>query len=134
MAVNIKPAGLSTTALVANQLSLTVSYSERFRKPRCCKGGKPVQTAVTYSTGQAVLSGGSVFVPVIATLTAVYILRNGATSVKTFTEVFDLSFQGQTDVPASVSVEKSGTNSSTTTDCCGNTLLIVDDSIIVALA
>ena len=133
--VTIKPAGLATTTLVANQLSLTASYLEKYKKPCCCKGNAPVQVSVTYTNGKVTLSSSSVVVvPVIANITVVHILNNGTTKVTHFAEVFDITFQGQTALPSSVTITSLGYQYNTYTgSCSGITQLTIDDSITIQL-
>lgn len=132
--VVVKPAGLATTALVANQVSLTVSFIEQYHKPKGCKNSSPIQTSVSYSTGSLTTSGTSVFIPIIATITAVYLMRNGESKGVTFTEVFEVAMQGQDALASSVTIESLGRINNTSNSCCGTTNLIVDDSITVAIA
>lgn len=132
--IDIKPSGSATSAQTANQLGLTVSFLERYRKPRRCSKSKPIQTTVTYSVGDLSLNGTTLFVPVIATVTAVYLLQSGGTASKTFVETFTISFQNQDALTSGATVTKYGTVTDISTSSYGVTTLLIDDSIIIAVA
>lgn len=132
--VTVKPAGLSGTTLTANQVSLTVSFLEQFRPPRRCRNMTPIQITVSYSTGSPVIGGAAEFVPVVAIVTAVYLMCDGTTKLKTFAEQFDISFQGQDLISSSVVINSLGRTSKATTSCCGITNLTLDDSITITVS
>lgn len=132
--VTVKPAGLSSTAQTANQVSLTVSYSERYRKPSRCKSSTPLQVSVTYSVGETKYSGTSLIVPIIAVVTAVHTLYDGSTTMKTFAETFDIAFQGEEVTTNTATVASLGKVSNSTTISCGFVTLAVTDSITITVS
>jgi len=134
--VTVKPASPvgALSALTADQVALTVSYKEQYRRPKKCRKSTPIQTAVNYTTGELKLSGNSIFVPLIATVTAVYLHCNGCTTSKTYTETFDIAFQGQDITSTTATITRYGTISDVSTSDCGVTTLLVDDSIVVAIS
>lgn len=131
--VTVKPAGLSS-AQTANQVSLTVSYLEKYRRPNRCKTSTPIQVTITYSTGETKYSGKSLFVPVIATITAVHTRLDGTTTMKTFAETFDVAFQGEDISTNTATITTLGKTSSTSTVSCGLISLAVSDSVLISVA
>lgn len=126
--ITVTNAGLATTALVANQVSLNVAIREKVCRyayaSKCAKCN--ISTNVTYTTGTPVLDNTTVFVPVTAVVNVV----KGSCSVPVvFSETFIVAFQGQTALPASVAVTRLG--SCKNPDRCG--IINVNDSITVAL-
>lgn len=131
--VIVRPAGVNSSATTENQVNLTVSYIEQYKKPRNCKSNVPIQTSVTYSTGNLFLAGTSLFVPIIATITSVYLTKNGGTTMRTFAETFDIAFQGQDSLTANINIDSLGRASKTNISPCGVVTLFVDDSLIISL-
>lgn len=132
--VEISQAGTSATTSTANELIVTVSYKERYKRPKHCKRLDPVQVGTSYSIGEMEMAGNVLYVPVIATITAVYLLCNGESTGKTFTETFTLSFQGQSTLTSGVSVVSYGKTYDAVASCCGTTTLLVNDSIAVTVS
>lgn len=131
MPVSLSPVGLATTALTANQLSTMATYREKLCKPVCSVMGAASNIPVTiqYAYGAPVLSGSTVFVPVTATINIPQFSGCGCNRGQTITEHFDVAFQGQTAVPATVAIESVGR----VTHAQGNCILI-NDSITVTIS
>lgn len=124
MSVLVSPAGLATTALTANQLSITASFREKLNKNICICSGSNIPVTVSYTYGQPSLVGSTVFVPVTATI----VFPNNCKNVQRFIENFDVSFQGQTALPASVNINSVGRIVHAAGKC-----LLINDSITIAL-
>lgn len=124
MSVLVSPAGLATTALTANQLSVTASYREKLCNGICACWGTNVPVTISYTYGQPTLVGTTVFVPVTATI----IFPNNCNNGQRFIENFDVSFQGQTALPASVNINSVGRVTHVNGKC-----LLINDSITIAL-
>lgn len=134
--ITITPAGLSTTALVANQESLLVTITERLaRLYKLCSVIQP-QASITYTTGTPVLKGTTVFVPVIANVTVDYTPSGSPTTLRQiYVESFTVAFQGQTAVPATVTIESLGTlTTPVLVVCCKSNGVTINDSITVSIA
>lgn len=101
MSVYLSPVGLSA-ALIANQLSVLVTFKERLCQAICANSGNKPSATVTYTAGQPTLQGSTVFVPITA---AVQILSPNPKCCKAtpqmFTENFVVAFQGRTTLPTS---------------------------------
>lgn len=134
MSVIISPSGLATTALVANQLSLTAEYVETLpMQCGACSSLQP-QYTIAYTAGTPTLEGTAVFVPILATITI--ISGNGCqTKTRLLNERFSVSFQGQTAVPASVTIASVGRTSRPAGVKCGRAHSIaITDSITITIA
>ena len=130
MSVSVSPAALATTALVANQLSVTATYRETLCRPvcQCVLPTNSLPVTITYSYGSPVLSGTTVFVPITANIA----VNTGGCKPETFTETFDVSFQGQTALPTAanpVTITSVGRISHAKGRC-----LVINDSLTIALA
>lgn len=130
MLVGLSPAGLATTALTANQLSVTATYKEKLCKSvcRCALAVNSLPVTITYSYGTPVLSGTTVFVPITATI----VVNDGSCKPPQFIETFDVSFQGQTGLPTSanpVTITSVGRISHVKGNC-----VTISDSLTIALA
>lgn len=134
MSVLISPSGLSTTALVANQLSLTAEYVESL--PMACGACSSLQPqySIAYTAGTPILNGTAVFVPVLATITIV--AGNGCkTKTRLLNERFTVSFQGQTAVPTSVTIASVGRTDRPAGVKCGRAHAVaITDSITITIA
>lgn len=107
MSVYLSPVGLSE-APVANQLSATAVYREELCKPYCNNTALTTQVGITYTAGTPVLVGTTVFVPITASV-SVLSPGNCCQSVpQGYTENFEVSFQGRTALPTSVTVSSTG--------------------------
>lgn len=109
MSVVISPVGLSG-APVANQLSALATIREKLCKPICVNNNTQPNATVTYTAGDAILNGTTVFIPITA---AVQILSPSPGCCQAipqmFTERFTVAFQGRTTLPSSVTIESVGT-------------------------
>lgn len=124
MSVLLSPAGLATTALTANQLSATASFKEKLRNNVCACAGSNIPVTVSYAYGQPTLVGNTVFVPITATI----VFPSNCNNNCRFVENFDVSFQGQTALPASVDINSVGRVTHINGKC-----LLINDSITIAL-
>lgn len=129
MLVGLSPAGLATTALTANQLSVTATFKEKLCNSLCqCVAVNSVPITITYSYGTPVLSGTTVFVPITANI----VVNDGSCRPPQFVETFDVSFQGQTGLPTSanpVTITSVGRISHAKGNC-----ITISDSLTIALA
>ena len=130
MSISVSPAGLSTTALTANQLSATVSYREKLCKSvcSCMAATSNLPITIQYTYGTPILSGTTVFVPITATIIIPWYNNCGVNNPQRIIEQFDVSFQGQTALPASVNINSVGRVVRTQGNCA-----LVNDSITVEL-
>ena len=134
--LRITNAGLATTSLVANRSNLTLDFDVPLFAP--CKASSPLQPqyTLTYQAGIPVLNGSAVFVPITAVLTIVQAVgKCGCARTKIYSETFNVSFQGQTATPASVTIASVGRIGSLRSfgTCAGATRYGVTDSITVTL-
>lgn len=129
MSVTLSPVGLATTALTANQLSVMASYREKLRKSVCscmaATSNLPVTIQYSYST--PILTGTTVVVPITATIIIPW-YNCGCNNQQTITEQFDVAFQGQTALPASVNINSVGRVVRAQGQCA-----LINDSITVEL-
>lgn len=103
--LRVSPAGLAA-APVANQLVIQATYKECLCNPFCISSSAQPYANVEYSLGTAILNGTSVFVPVTA---RILIATPGCCeSPSAYTEQFYVAFEGQTALPASVTIESAG--------------------------
>lgn len=107
MATYLSPVGLAA-APVNNQLSVMATYKEELCKPFCAAKELTTQPGVTYTYGTPVLVGTTVFVPITAQI--LVLTPGNCCDAKpiTFTETFEVAFQGQTALPASVEINSIG--------------------------
>lgn len=106
--ITVSPMGLSTTALVANQVSLLVNIKEKLCRPYCINSSLQPQATVTYTYDTPVLNGTTVFVPIIAVVTIVTPGNKCSATTQLFTEKFYAAFQGQNALPSAVTIESLG--------------------------
>lgn len=130
--VFLSPAGLAT-APVANQLPLTAHYIEKFC---ACNGSSIINTpkaSVTYTVGTPTLKGTTLFIPILAVITIVNHCGCGC-SVRpgSFTENFEVTFQGYSALPSSVTVNSLGTLEGNTCRC-GKCYFDIYDSINIVV-
>lgn len=131
--VTLSPVGLSTTALVANELSVLVTLKEKLSRPFCITSSIQPQVTVNYITGTPVLNGTTVFVPIQAMVTIVTAGRCNA-STRLYTENFVVAFQGQTAVPTSVTVTSVGKIQGGSNVICGKAhSYTINDSLTVTI-
>ena len=130
--VTISPVGLATAALVANQVSLLATYKEKLCNSGCPQAVKP-QYSISYTYGTPVLNETTVFVPVTAIITIVTSDCCGCGKTRIFNERFTAAFQGQTAVPASVTITSVGRQTNDFENRCSGTYTI-NDSLTISIA
>lgn len=131
--VTLSPVGLSTTALVANQLSLLVTLKEKLCKPFCINSTVQPQVSVAYTPGTAVLNGTTVFVPITAVITIVTPGRCNSTT-RLYTENFTVAFQGQTALPTAVTINNVGRQMGGSCITCGKAhSYTINDSLTITI-
>lgn len=133
----ISPVGLSATGLVANQVSVLATFSERLCRPFCVTSTVQPQATITYRYETPYLNGTTVFVPIVATISIIT-----PTSVRNVTraqpmiysERFVAAFQGQTALPTAVTITSVGRMQQANDVVCGKArVLDIHDSLTVAL-
>lgn len=136
MAIYLSPVGLSA-APVANQLAVLATYKE----PICWKfsvnATNQPQVVVTYQTGTPKLVETTVFVPITAKITITTPSNRCGCNphVQVFAEQFEVAFQGQSAVPAAVTVDVVGTDRfGSCVNACGiANAYTVNDSLTVTI-
>lgn len=108
MAVYISPVGLGAAA-VPNTLNFLATFKEHLCHKFSVNATTQPTSTVTYTTGTPKFNGTTVFVPVSAQITITTPSnRCGCNqNVQTFTENFEVAFQGQTGLPTAVSAPTS---------------------------
>lgn len=121
-------------APVANQLSVLVTYREKLCRPFCIDSSIQPLATVVYTTGQAVLDGTTVFIPVTARITVVTGCGCNA-KTQLFTEQFYVAFVGQTALPSSVTLTSAGRLQNGSCVKCGKAFAYsINDSLTVTIA
>ena len=136
MAVTISPVGLAA-APVTNVAAIMATYKEKLCRPYCTDSTIQPQVSVVYTTGTAKLNGSTVFVPVRATITIVTQDNRCGCNAHTqlFTENFVVAFQGQTALPASVTLANVGRDVFGSNVTCGRAYsYTINDSLTITLA
>lgn len=135
MAVSISPTGLATTALVADQVSILATYTENLCNIYCVNSSIVPQYAITYINEAPVLVGSTTFVPIVATITITTAKCKCDARTRIYTERFMVAFQGQTTLPASVTITSVGrTTGATNVRCCVASAFKIEDSLTIAIA
>ncbi len=135
----IFPVGLATTALVANQVSVLATFSERLCRPYCVNSTVQPQATLTYRYETPYLNGTTVFVPIVATISVITPTggRNGNVTraqPMIYSERFVVAFQGQTALPTAVTITSVGRMQQANDVVCGKArVLDIHDSLTVAL-
>lgn len=120
-------------APVANQLSVLVTYREKLCRPFCIDSSIQPLATVVYTTGQAVLDGTTVFIPVTARITVVTGCGCNA-KTQLFTEQFYVAFVGQTALPSSVTLTSVGRLQNGSCVKCGKAFAYsINDSLTVTI-
>lgn len=111
MAVYLSPVGLAAAA-TANTLNVLATYKERLCWKFSVNATNQPQVVVTYQTGTPKLVETTVFVPITAQITITTpSTRCGCNPhVQTFTEQYEVAFQGQAALPTAVTVDVVGTD------------------------
>lgn len=130
--VRLSPVGLAA-APVANQLSVLVTYREKLCRHFCIDSSIQPLATVVYTTGQAVLDGTTVFIPVTARITVVTGCGCNA-KTQLFTEQFYVAFVGQTALPSSVTLTSAGRLQNGSCVKCGKAFAYsINDSLTVTI-
>lgn len=130
--VRLSPVGLAA-APVANQLSVLVTYREKLCRPFCIDSSIQPLATVVYTTGQAVLDGTTVFIPVTARITVVIGCGCNA-KTQLFTEQFYVAFVGQTALPSSVTLTSVGRLQNGSCVKCGKAFAYsINDSLTITI-
>lgn len=133
MSVFLNPVGLAA-APVANSLSLGVTYKEHLCRCVCSTSTNQPTATVTYDNEQPVLNGGTVFVPIVATLTIVTPSCGCNAQTQVIKERFIVEFQGQTAVPTAVNIAVNGRVQGLFKIVCGKSNnYAVNDSLIITI-
>lgn len=135
MSVIISPAAIATTAVVANQVSVTAQFTEKLCNSVCVNASVQPQYTISYSYGTPTLSGTTVFVPVTAIITLVTPSCCNCGRTRIFNENFTVAFQGQTAIPTAVTITslgREGTPSSV--QCCKASTYTITDSLTILIA
>ncbi len=131
--VRISPAGLSA-APVANRLSVLATFRERLCRPYCITSSVQPYATVEYTAGTPVLNGTTVFVPVTARILVAMPGCGCNNTTSAYTEQFYVAFQGQTALPAGVTVTSVGRMQNGADVNCGNAWSYsVNDSLTIEL-
>lgn len=134
MAVYQNPVGLAA-APVNNQLSEMVTFKERLCTPICAvNSNQPIGT-VSYTAGQSVLNGTTVFVPIEAQIQLTVPTGCCKAEQQLITERFTVAFQGRTTLPTSEPVITS-VGTSQGLSCVRNGKAygyVINDSITVSI-
>lgn len=136
MAVTISPVGLAA-APVANELSFMATYNEKLCRPFCVDSTIQPQVSVVYTTGTPRLVDTTVFIPVKAVITVVTQNSKCGCNAHTqlFTENFVVAFQGQTAVPATVTLTQVGRDQFGSNVNCGCAFsYTINDSLTLSIA
>lgn len=130
--IRISPVALAA-APVANQVSMLLNFREKLCRPFCIDSSVQPLATLQYTTGQAVLNGTTVFVPVTARIEV--ITGNGCNAkTQLFTEQFYVAFQGQTALPTAVTIESVGRLQNGASVSCGMaSQYSINDSVTVTI-
>ena len=131
--VTLSPVGLAT-APVANQVSLLATFKEKLCRCVCATSSNQPQATVTYRYETPILNGTTVFVPIVATVTIVTPGCGCNATTQVINERFVVAFQGQTAVPASVTITSLGTTQGLIKVVCGKSnCYAINSSLTVAI-
>lgn len=136
MAVYISPVGLGAAA-VPNTLNFLATFKERLCYKYSINATTQPASTVTYTTGTPKFNGTTVFIPITATITIT--TQSNACGcnphVQTFTENFEVAFQGQTGVPTSVTLTSVGIDkfASCVNQCGIASAYTINDSLTVTI-
>lgn len=135
MAVSISPVGLATTALVADQVSIQATFTERLCNAVCVNALIQPQYTISYTYGVPYLNNGTTFVPITAVVTIVTPGCCHSAKTRIFNESFTVAFQGQTTLPASVTITSVGrTANPSNVSCCMAQSYTIHDSLTISIA
>lgn len=133
--ITLSPVALSGTSLVANQLSVQATIKEGLCRTCCIGGMVGIQSSVTYTNGTPVLNGGTVFVPITATVAITIPGKCCKVDTRVYTEQFTVAFQNRTAVPTSVTIKSVGKiDYPTDIHCCKAKTYTIQDSLEILIA
>lgn len=117
--VTLSPVGLAA-APVANQVAFLATFKEKLCRCVCAASTNQPFATVTYRNETPVLNGTTVFVPIIATITITTPnARKCQAESQVINERFMVAFQGQTTLPASVTIAQLGITQGLIKIVCG---------------
>lgn len=131
--LTISPVGLAA-APVANQLSILATYREKLCGSFCIDSSVQPFASVEYSNGTPILNGTTVFIPITARITVITPGCGCNTKTQLFTEQFYVAFQGQTEVPTTVTITSVGRIQGGSCVSCGRARAYsINDSLVISL-
>lgn len=135
MSFTLSPVGLAN-APIANQVSFLATFKEKLCRPFCIDSTIQPQVTLTYSLGTNRLVDSTVFVPVTAVITVVTPNSCGCdSSIKLYTETFDVAFQGRNSLPATTTIKSMGRVMGGSNIKCGRAYsYTINDSLIVSIS
>lgn len=136
MAVTISPVGLAA-APVANTLSFMATIKEKLCRPFCIDSSIQPQVSVNYTTGTPRLNGTTVFVPITAVVTIITPTKSCGCNASTqlLTEDFVVAFQGQTELPTTITLTNVGRDAFGSNVNCGCAhSYTINDSLTLTIA
>lgn len=135
MAVYQNPVGLAA-APVNDQLSEMLTFKEKLCIPVCVINENQPSATVSYTAGQPVLNGSTVFVPIVAQVQITVPSNCCKVDPLMFTERFTVAFQGQTALPTAEPVITSVGRSQSLSCVKGGKAYgyVINDSITVSIA
>lgn len=132
----IYPVALAA-APVANQVSFGINFREGLCEPYCIDSSQQPFADVQYTVdlSNATLNGTTVFVPVTARISIQVPGDCPCDSTpQVFTEQFYVQFQGQTELPANVTVESVGrVQNGADVECGWAYAYSINDSLVATL-
>lgn len=136
MAIYLSPVGLAA-APVANTLNVLATIKESLCYRFNVNATNQPQVVVTYTSGTPKLVETTVFVPITAQVTITTPSNRCGCNphVQTFTEVFEVAFQGQTAVPTAVTIDNVGTDrfGSCINSCGVASSYTINDSLTITI-
>lgn len=131
--ITLSPVGLAA-APVVNQVSLLAVFKEKLCRSVCSTSTNQPQATVVYRYETPVLNGTTVFVPIIATITIVTPGCGCSATTQVINERFMVAFQGQTALPASVTITQDGLVQGLIKIMCGKSnCYAINSSLTIAL-
>lgn len=133
MSVFLSPVGLSA-APIANRLSIQATFKERLCKTVCAVSSNQPRADISYRADSPVLSGTTVFIPIIASVAIATPGCGCQATAQTITERFVVSFQNQTSLPTSIAVESVGQTQGLIKVVCGKSNHFgINESLVVTI-
>jgi hypothetical protein len=135
MSYTLSPVGLAAAPII-NQVSFLATFKEKLCRPFCVDSTIQPQVTLTYTLGTNRLVDSTVFVPVTAVITVVTPNSSGCdSSIKLYTETFNIAFQGRTSLPATTTIKSMGRVMGGSCIKCGRAhSYTINDSLIVTIS